>query len=161
VYTSGIATKENHMAYDPNNYQHRTVLAQELGAMLVHAGFVKLEGRGEEVWSRAMRFNGAEILVYSSIIDGQVRGDGEDAIRVCAVYRRRDGEARGLFKAMRVNRTGTTEKIVERTLQRMREAFTNVRDRYKPTMMCHDCGAWLFTSKGGKLVCAETCWAKK
>lgn len=150
------------MAYDPNNHMHRTVLAQELGAMLVHAGFVKLEGplHAEQVWCYQC-IGGTEILVYSSIVGQAVRGDGEDAIRVAAVYRRRDGAVRGLFKDTRVNRTGTTEKIVERTRERMRNAYKAIKSHWKDGKLCKHCNAPLFLSKNDKWVCAETCWVKK
>lgn len=149
------------MEYDPHDPADRLALAQALTSMLATAGFEKLDGPAHaETVFRYKAPAGAEILVYSSIVGCMVRGDGEDAIRVAAVYRRRDGETRGLYKATRVNRTGEIGKIVERTRQRMREAYKGIRDRYSPVYMCKDCGAWLFTSKGGKLVCAETCWVK-
>ena len=150
------------MAYDPNNTMHRKALAQQLQSLFSGAGFVKLDGpaHAEDVYR--YQCNGStEILVYSSIVGGAVRGDGEDAIRVAAVYRRKDGAVRGLFKDTRINRTGEIDKIVKRTHERMRNAYVAVRDHWKEGKVCPSCGAPLFLSKNDKLVCAETCWVKK
>lgn len=150
------------MAYDPNNLMHRTVLAQEIGAMLVHAGFVKLDGPShQEAVFQYKCIGGTEIIVYSSIVGSMVRGDGEDAIRVAAVYRRKDGQVRGLFKDTRINRTGTTEKIVGRTQERMRNAYKAIKQHWKDGHVCPHCGAPQFLSKSEKWTCAETCWVKK
>lgn len=153
------------MAYDPASQTDRAQLATRLHSMLATAGFVKLDGRGEHVY-QYKAIAGSEILVYSSIVGNEVRGDGGDAIRVAGiwvagVYRCKDGSTRGIFKAMRVNRTGEVDKIVERTEERMREAYRSIRDRYKPDYMCPHCGAWKFLAKSGNLVCAEACWTKK
>jgi len=148
------------MAYDPNSTADRTSLAGSLHSMLSAAGFARLEGHGEDVYQYKC-IGGTEILVYSSIVSGMVRGDGEDAIRVCAVYRRKDGGVKGLFKDTRVNRTGEEAKIVDRTKDRMRNAYTAVRDHWKAGKLCHRCNAPLFLAKSGNMVCAETCWVKQ
>lgn len=149
------------MTYDPNDYVHRTQLATALNRMLSIAGFEALDGpeHAEKVY-RYKAIGGTEILVYSSIVGTAVRGDGEDAIRVAAVYRRRDGEVRGLFKDTRVNRTGEIDRIVTRTHERMRNAYMHIRDHFKAGMVCKSCGAPLFKSKNGNWTCAETCWVK-
>jgi hypothetical protein len=148
------------MAYDPNSMLDRCALAAELRTMLLTAGFAKLEDQplhSEDVY-RYQCIGGTEIIVYSSIVASAVRGDGEDAIRVAAVYRRKDGQTRGLFKDTRVNRTGTTEKIVDRTKERMRNAYKAIKAHWVEGRVCRDCGAPQFLSKGGKWTCAETCW---
>lgn len=151
------------MAYNPESLADRCALAVELNAMLVGARFEKLKGSSihEDVYQFPMPYPGAYILVYSSIVGGAVRGDGEDAIRVAAIYRTKAGQERGLFKDTRINRTGEINKIVTRTKDRMRNAYVVARDRFKSGMFCNHCGAPLFTSKSGKDVCAEICWEKK
>jgi hypothetical protein len=147
------------MTYNPASTAHRLELARHLESLLATAGFAKLESPGEDVY-RYQCIGGTEILVYSSIVDGQVRGDGEDAIRVCAVYRRKDGATRGLFKDTRINRTGEVGKIVLRTQERMRNAYKAIRSHWAEGKLCNHCKAPLFLSKGGKWTCAETCWVK-
>lgn len=145
--------------YDPNSRTDRSKLAAELQALFAKSGFKKLETRGEEVYEYP--YGDVSLLVYSSIVDGAVRGDGEDAIRVAAIYRRKDGQVRGLFKDTRVNRTGEIEKIVHRTHERMRGAYKSVRSRIAEGKICPCCRAPLFVAKSGKEVCAETCWTTK
>lgn len=148
------------MKYDHSS-QHRAELAKELVHMLVQSGFAKVEeGYGEDVY-RYQCIGGTEIFVYTTIVNGSVRAEGQDAIRVSAVYRRKDGEIRGLWKDKRVNRTGDIPGIVERTKSRMRECYVNLRDRHRPHYMCKHCGApLLFLAKSGRMVCAEACWIK-
>jgi hypothetical protein len=147
------------MAYNPLSTAHRLELARHLQSMLSTAGFEKLVGPGEEVY-RYKCIGGTEILVYSSIVNDMVRGDGEDAIRVAAVYRCADGSVRGLFKDTRINRTGEMEKIVDRTKERMRNAYKAIKMHWAENKLCTRCHAPLFLSKGGKWVCAEACWVK-
>lgn len=95
------------------------------------------------------------IRVYTTIVGKEVRRSGEDAIRVCLVYK--NGEhTKGLSKQRRVNRTGTINDIVNRTRGRMRDAFKDGAKLEK----CH-CGAPKFKSKKNNMVCAELCWTKK
>jgi len=148
------------MKYDPNSGADRKELAHRLHTMLSVAGFAKLDGRGEDVYQYKC-IGGTEILVYSSIVNGCVRGDGEDAIRVSAVYRRKDGDVRGLFKDTRVNRTGEMDNILLRTHERMRNAYKAIKAHWNAGMTCKHCGAPLFKAKSGNWVCAETCWVKK
>lgn len=68
------------------------------------------------------------IRVYTSIAvdSGQPRNNGKDAIRVVAFYKKNDktfGIA-GRQSISRVYRTGSEEKVFERTLLRMREAYS-------------------------------------
>jgi hypothetical protein len=150
------------MAYNPASTADRTSLARALETMLTTCGFDKMEGRpGAEDIYRYRAIGGTEILVYSSIVGSMVRGDGEDAIRVAAVYRRKDGNTRGLFKDTRVNRTGEVDKIVDRTRERMRNAFREIKAHYGSGYVCNKCGAPLFLAKSKNMVCAETCWLTK
>lgn len=148
------------MTYEPNNTMHRKALAAALDTMLATAGFRPLDGHGEVVY-RYQCIGGTEILVYSSIVNQEVRGDGEDAIRVAAVYRRKDGQVRGLFKDTRINRTGEVEKIVGRTQERMRNAYEAIKGHWRDGWLCPHCRAPLFLAKSEKWVCAETCWVKQ
>lgn len=147
------------MAYDPASTACRFNLARSLETLFETSGFVKQDGPGENVY-RYPCIGGTEILVYSSIVGEMVRGDGEDAIRVAAVYRRKDGQVRGLFKDTRVNRTGDIGKIVLRTQDRMRNAYKAIRSHWQEGKVCNHCKAPLFLSKNNKWVCAETCWIK-
>ena len=84
----------------------------------------------------------------------EVRQSGKDAIRVCAIYKTKDGNVRGLIKETRTHRTGNIEDIVGRMYQRMRDAYSAASTGEK----CYRCGAPKFVAKSGKSVCAEICW---
>jgi hypothetical protein len=147
------------MAYDPANTAHRTELAEALKALLERSGFVKTLSAGEDIYEfKFPKLAHTRVLVYTTVVNGVARGDGEDAIRVAAVYTTSKGQQRGLFKDTRVNRTGEIEKIVERTLGRMRNAYTALNKRSAEGKVCNKCGSPLFTAKSGKEVCAEACW---
>lgn len=71
-----------------------------------------------------------KVVVYTSIAAGSTtaRKLGADAIRVVALYEpgnERRTEARSM---KRVFRTGTVEGVLERTLERMREAYKMCSD---------------------------------
>ena len=166
------------MKYD-KSLAHRRLLGVELLAMLDEAGFERIERKGtaEAVFAREIPGTGIRVLVYSGCNPTKAgmtaRSCGSDAIRVCAVYRGTtwdervpsvdghgvgiaQGRERGIVSAKRVHRTGHISAIVARTLSRMREvwgAAANVGH-------CADCGAPLFESKRGNLVCAHVCWTR-
>lgn len=149
------------MKYDPQNIRHRAELATELQALFQRSDFKRIDSIGEEVYAYDfLLIPNTRILVYSTIVNGVVRGDGADAIRVAGVYTRQDGKQQGLVSDTRVNRTGDIPGIVERTRERMRSVYKELRDR-STTKKCNKCGAPLFTSSKGNEVCAETCWVKK
>lgn len=55
---------------------------------------------------------------------GDVRAKGADAIRVFLIFK--NGERSGcLFRAARVLRTGTADAVIERTIERAREAYAD------------------------------------
>ncbi len=142
-------------AYVPGSYSHRRLLACDLRAMLDSAGFSEIDSRGELVFERVhARTPAIRVRVYTTIRNGEVREVGDDAIRVCLVYRNKNGDTRGLSKGKRVNRTGTVGGIVGRTLGRMRDQYGAV-----PRVDRCSCGAPKFKSKKGNLVCADFCWA--
>jgi hypothetical protein len=98
---------------------------------LAAAGFRLLSAdHGEEVYERAHeRDSRYTVKVYSSIQRGatEVRDCGSDAIRVVALFA--DSQfhypARivPIFKATRVHRTGSVEAVLDRMVERAREAY--------------------------------------
>lgn len=113
------------------------VPATAIRERLAAAGFRLLPAsRGEEVYERRHdRDARYAIKVYSSIERGQeeVRVRGADAIRVVAIHYAGDlgsdgtwkfpEAARGIFKAARVYRSGTVESVLDRMIERAREAY--------------------------------------
>lgn len=115
----------------------------------VHAAdmFAFLEGKGfRRRDERTDRFSVSEVvyerlhvvdaryrvLIYTSIGKhaGEARGCGGDAIRVVAVYE--DGtRSFGVAKLPRVFRTGSVEKVLERTIERAREAYSICNQRIR------------------------------
>lgn len=74
------------------------------------------------------------IKVFTSIsLDGiETRRRGSDAIRIAVIFKNpRTGVVGGLYKTRRVNRVGFADQIVERTLQRAREAYAFANQRAK------------------------------
>lgn len=141
--------------YIPENPEHRRWLAKEILELMEYAGFTEQENSGEKVFFRQVQ-EGVKVMVYTTIVNDQVRDKDADAIRVCGVYTKRDGEERGIVKSSRVYRTGKLGEIPERLLERMREVWRKV----KHVERCNQCGAPKFTSKKGNLVCCETCYLK-
>lgn len=171
--------------YDPENPDHRADLARQILDTLTRAGFEQThDARGLEViMERPVRSKSGElkhtvIRVYTTVdvrhprIQGcpgcldarfacpvhalSVRGCGKDAIRVCAVYLGQD-KSRGLTKHRRVNRTGQLQAIVDRMMERARDAWRDVVHRPR----CRRCAAPTFQAKSGKDVCAAICWEAK
>lgn len=115
-----------------------------------------IRGGREEVWERATPAPNVSIRVFTTIVGNEVRTKAKDAIRVQLVYK--NGlNVRRLTSEKRVNRTGDAHKIVDRTLERMRNAF----EEGKTLQKCERCGAPKFKSKKGNFVCADICWDKK
>lgn len=116
-----------------------SVPAEALEAKLTALGFTKGSFAHEVVYTRQhARCSHTTVKVYTSLpVNGDAaRGCGEDAIRVIAFFERatttanRDGArdgARGfkkcIYKATRIHRTGSVEKILERVHERAREAY--------------------------------------
>lgn len=167
--------------YDPQNQAHRTELADKLKTRLGEAGFKLSEDRTrdpgrrygsgykgrEEVFVFQHRKDpGLEVQVFTSIVTGgEVRSKGADAIRVCLVYKNKakitnpeseDAKQYDLGSECRVHRTGDIDDIVERTVQRARDAYT----RANQVDRCKKCGAPMAMSKAGKSYCSEVCWTK-
>lgn len=107
------------------------VPADVLRQRLTAAGFhLAAEARGEEVYERAHdRDARYTVKVYSSIQRGagEARGCGEDAIRVVALFadacHQWPARVIPIFKATRVHRTGSVEAVLDRMVDRAREAY--------------------------------------
>ena len=115
--------------YNPNNRAHRKALAKRLTKMLLSSGFtVDTSASGETVFERPVDGVSARVRVLTSIVNGECRQKGADAIRVCAVLDN-NGETRGLVKSTRVNRTGDQDGITGRVLAAMRKTYSLARKR--------------------------------
>ena len=115
--------------YNPNNRAHRKALAKRLTKMLLSSGFtVDTSATGETVFERPVDGVSARVRVLTSIVNGECRQKGADAIRVCAVLDN-NGETRGLVKSTRVNRTGDQDGITGRVLAAMRKTYSLARKR--------------------------------
>lgn len=114
----------------PAGDRYVEVPAAQMFAFLRERGFVEAphRSRREVVYERAHdvdpRF---KVLVYTSIARGmaEARCLGGDAIRVVPLFDNgRPGESRPVAKKLkRVFRTGTVAGVLNRTLERMREAY--------------------------------------
>lgn len=146
--------------YDPNNRTDRKILAQAILDLMARSVFVAeaRPGTKEKVFAREVPGTDGKIrvLVYTTIENGEARDCGKDAIRVCAVYKARDGQDRGIAAAeSRVNRVGEVGAITDRLIERMRKVWTVTKTAKK----CH-CGAPKFLAKSGNLCCADLCWKR-
>lgn len=108
------------------------VPAAAIRERLAAAGFRLVPvDRGEEVYERAHdRDPRYTIKVYSSIQRGaaEVRDCGEDAIHVVAVCKEDErfhwpARTFPIFKATRAHRTGSVEAVLDRMIDRAREAY--------------------------------------
>lgn len=99
-------------------------------------GFTKSTSNDEVIYERAHHLcKNLKIVVYTSIDvnSNQPRNNGKDAIRVIAFYRNGDKSfgVAGRKSVSRVYRTGSEEKVFERTLERMRSAYGICNDWLK------------------------------
>jgi hypothetical protein len=163
--------------YDGDNPEHRRALGQKLTEKLGEKGF-KLStertrdhsryGGQEQVWVFNHRKDpGLEIRVFTSVTpSGQARETGADAIRVCLSYKNKAKQANpdsteareyDLGGSCRVFRTGNIDDIVERTVDRAREAYIKANE----VARCPKCKAPMAISqRTNKPFCSETCWLK-
>lgn len=108
------------------------VPAEAIETFLQEKGFTRTVQRSEVVYERRHHeCNNLKVKVYTSIRDGnvKVRKCGADAIKVCAVYESTK-KSFGVGKFPHVLRTGSTEAVLERTLERMRAAYARCNDWY-------------------------------
>lgn len=114
-----------------------TIDAKNFEKFLESKGFVANRSGDELVYERAhTNCKHIYIRVYTSIaINSTVsRGVGQDAIRVIAYFNNDAGKSFGIAgrqSLSRVYRTGSEEKVFERTLLRMREAYVIVNEWLK------------------------------
>lgn len=150
------------MIYNPESLDHRRQLGSMILSRLSEKGFKQASDShgGETIFdfpvTRGGLPNGFIIRVYTSVVNGVARGEGEDAIRVSLIWKNpASNVVIPVSKSGRVNRTGEMEEIVERTLQRGRDLWL----ASSKVSNCR-CGAPKITSKAGKLYCAARCWIK-
>lgn len=107
------------------------VPAAAIRERLTAAGFGLLPAEhGEEIYKRFHDKNAQySIKVYSSIQRGaaEARGCGADAIRVVALFESR-GKVFPIYKSKRVYRTGTVEAVLDRMIERAREAYVRCNE---------------------------------
>ena len=107
------------------------VPAAVLRDRLTAAGFSLVSGSGEEIYVRVHNRDARYVVkVYSSIqrgAGGNIAECGDDAIRVVAIWT--DDKFSypprqvPIFKSARVYRTGTVEGVLDRMIERAREAY--------------------------------------
>jgi len=142
-----VADLSEGFPYDPTAREDRAFAASTLLAQLTKAGFVEVtdarllpRGCRERVFERPVLVSedkpevGTFVRVFTSVVGGELRREGKDAIRVVGgdrFWSNRSGPWRLAFKATakekRVNRTGSVEGIANRTLSRCREAYAQSR----------------------------------
>lgn len=110
------------------------VPAAAIRERLVAAGFKLLPATGgEEIYERAHDKDGRyTVSVYSSIQRGAngVRGCGADAIRVIALLTT-PNKVYPIFKSARVYRTGSVEAVLNRMIERARQAYATCNEHRK------------------------------
>lgn len=113
----------------PAGSRYVEVSREKMEAMLKGAGFeVHAQAKGHEVVYRRRHHADPTmwVKVYTSLSKdaSAARGCGEDAIRVVLVFENpRTGASGCLYKCPRVYRTGSEQKVLDRLLERMREAY--------------------------------------
>ena len=124
------------------------VPAEAIRARLHAAGFTETSFCGEVVFVREhARCKHSQVKVYTSlgVNAEEARACGKDAIRVVAVFERMTpGRDRPFVKAFakckRVYRTGTVEGVLERLVERAREAYGAINEAMKnPATACFEC----------------------
>lgn len=122
------------------------VPAAAIRERLAAAGFTQVvASHGEEVYQRKHdRDDRYTVFVYSSIQRGaaEVRDCGTDAIRVVATFAdsRFSWPARTvpIFKATRVHRAGSVEAVLDRMVERAREAYAACNGHRSGRAECAD-----------------------
>lgn len=111
----------------PKGDRYVDVSREALEGLLQGAGFERYVQGAEVVYRRRHHRDPTMwVKVYTSLAkDASVaRGCGEDAIRVVLVFENpRTGASGCLYKCPRVYRTGSEQKVLDRLLERMREAY--------------------------------------
>jgi hypothetical protein len=155
------------LRYDPSCEYSRQHLAISIASRLEEAGFERVKNPGftpgiqilERLYERKIENTDLHIQVCTTIIDDNafgmsVRTNGKDAIRINV---RAPDVKRPIISETRVNRTGQCENIVDRMIQRARDAYRLGKHSGK----CDKCGSQRARSKSGKWYCAAICWKTK
>jgi len=108
------------------------VPAEDIINFLESKGFTPIDEfqYKELVYERIHADNPAiRVRVYTSIsrVVGTARRKGKDSIKVCTIVQGRN-KTFGIGKFPRIHRTGSTEKVLARMLQRMRAAYQRGTD---------------------------------
>lgn len=116
--------------------QFVTVQREVFIQALEQAGFSPdPEAYGELVYMRQHHIDKTMyIKIFTSLplAGGNTRALGADAIRVLLIFKNPNtGKSGCLFKALRVYRTGTAEKVIERAIQRARDCYRIANKRCK------------------------------
>lgn len=126
------------------------VPAESIHEALRKAGFEQGSFGGEIVYKRAhAKCKHLTIQVFTSlpVRGGDVRGCGDDAIRVNAVFEKALRNAqpgdrpfvRIVHKGKRVHRSGSVEAVIKRMVERAREAYGACNEFCKSTDRCYEC----------------------
>lgn len=123
------------------------VPASAMFRRLEAAGFRRTNSQSEVVYARPHNRNmELEIRVYTSFTEGRdtARECDSDAIRVSLVWR---PKTIGICKFAKILRTGTVEKVIDRTIERAREAYAFANSMIKRGR-CQKCGAPRYGDSG-------------
>ena len=117
----------------------------------------------EIVYAKPLESNNRYMIVVYTSCDQfggayAVKKKGADAIRIAGLYITNSGKEKGIIKNTRVNRVGPNHEIAKRMMTRVAKTFHALTENN--IKGCTDCGAPMFTSKKGNLVCSEICWSK-
>lgn len=100
--------------------------SEKLESFFIEKGFIRgIQGK-EVIFTRPHHKNkNLQVKVYSSLAVGEkmARGCGGDAIRICAIFDD-DQRSYGIKKFPRIYRVGTEDRLYQRLLERMREAYS-------------------------------------
>ena len=152
------------MQYDPTCEFSRQSLALSLIAQLEESGFSEEapddrfhKSRWTElVYSFPIKDTPLSVRIFTSVVRDPsygliARTIGKDAIRINVVSPEVN---RALVSETRINRTGNIDDIIERTLDRARDAYRLGRQ----AGTCKKCGAPRARSKAKKWYCSSVCW---
>lgn len=124
------------------------ITAEQIASKFAAAGFTRSVRRSEVTYERAHSNPKFRIVVYTSLTNGETvtRSKGSDAIRAALVMDH-NGKTRGVTKTTRVNRTGTPDGVLERTIQRARDLWAEA-SKMTARGACPHCGAPRYADSG-------------
>lgn len=146
------------LMYNPEDKGDRRALATAILTKLVECKFLPedVPVGTELVYYLPVKETGMFVKVFTSIVDGEVRTVGADAIRIAGVFKHKN-DIKGITSEKRINRAGEIPEIVDRMYQRMRSVYKGCNQAER----CKNCGAPKFLAKSGNKVCAAICWVKE